>query len=70
MADDMGYSDVGCWDGEISTPNIDRLAEKGVLLLISTTPSAACPSRASLLTGLYLHKAGIGKMICLRKLCG
>lgn len=62
MADDMGYSDLGCYGGEIHTPNIDYLANNGIRYTQFYNTSRCCPTRASLLTGLYNHQAGIGKM--------
>ncbi|GAB3695267.1 arylsulfatase [Spirosoma flavus] len=62
MADDMGYSDLGCYGGEIRTPNIDYLANNGIRYTQFYNTSRCCPTRASLLTGLYNHQAGIGKM--------
>lgn len=62
MVDDMGYSDIGCYGGEIPTPNIDRLAERGVRYTQFYNTARSCPTRASLLTGLYPHQAGIGEM--------
>lgn len=62
MADDLGFSDIGCYGGEIPTPNIDRLASEGVLFTNFSNTSRCCPSRASLLTGMYSHRAGIGAM--------
>lgn len=62
MVDDMGYSDIGCFGGEIQTPNIDKLAEKGVRYTQFYNTARSCPTRASLLTGLYPHQAGIGEM--------
>lgn len=62
MADDMGYSDVGCYGGEIMTPNIDALASSGVRMTQFYNTSRSCPTRASLMTGLYQHQAGIGWM--------
>ncbi len=62
MADDMGYSDLGCYGGEISTPNIDRLAENGIRYTHFYNGARSCPTRASLLTGLYAHQAGMGWM--------
>jgi arylsulfatase A-like enzyme len=62
LADDMGYSDIGCYGGEIPTPNIDRLAMEGVRFTQFYNTSRCCPTRASLLTGLYPHQAGIGHM--------
>lgn len=63
FVDDMGYSDVGCFGGEIETPNIDKLAANGVRFTQCYNTSRCCPSRASLLTGLYAHQAGIGMMV-------
>ena len=60
MVDDMGYSDVGCYGGEIPTPNIDRLAKSGVRYTQFYSTARSCPTRASLMTGLYAHQAGIG----------
>ena len=62
MVDDMGYSDIGCYGGEIPTPNIDRLAERGVRYTQFYNSGRSCPTRASLLTGLYPQQAGIGAM--------
>src|SRR5215218_10476437 len=62
LADDMGFSDVGCYGSEIATPNIDRLAEKGVKFTQFYNTARCCPTRASLLTGLYPHQAGMGWM--------
>lgn len=62
MADDLGFSDVGCYGGEINTPNIDFLANNGVRFTNFYNTSRCCPSRASLLTGVYNHRAGIGEM--------
>jgi len=62
MVDDMGYSDIGCYGGEIETPNLDRLAERGVRFTNFYNCARCCPTRASLLTGLYPHQAGIGHM--------
>ncbi len=62
MADDMGYSDIGCYGGEINTPNLDKLAANGLRFTQFYNTSRCCPTRASLLTGLYPHQAGIGHM--------
>ncbi|HZZ42965.1 MAG TPA: arylsulfatase [Tepidisphaeraceae bacterium] len=62
LADDMGYSDVGCYGGEIETPNIDALAAGGVRMSEFYNCSRCCPTRASLLTGVYPHQAGVGHM--------
>ncbi len=58
----MGYSDLGCMGSEIKTPNIDALAKNGLLLTHFYNNAKCCPTRASLLTGLYSHEAGIGLM--------
>ncbi len=62
LSDDMGYSDIGCYGGEIDTPNLDRLATNGLRYTRFYNTSRCCPTRASLLTGLYAHQAGIGEM--------
>jgi len=63
MADDMGYSDLGCYGGEVSTPNIDQLAANGIKLKKFYNNSRCCPTRASLLTGQYPHTVGMGGMV-------
>ena len=63
MSDDMGWSDLGCFGSEISTPNIDALAKRGVRFTQFYNTARCCPTRASLLTGLYAHQAGIGHMM-------
>ncbi len=63
LADDMGFSDLGCTGAEIRTPVLDRLAGGGVLLSAMYNCARCCPTRAALLTGLYPHKAGIGHMV-------
>lgn len=60
LADDLGYSDLGCYGGEISTPHIDALAAGGVRWTQFYNSARCCPSRASLMTGLYPSQAGIG----------
>lgn len=62
MADDLGFSDPGCYGGEIMTPNLDWLASEGIRFSQFYNTARCCPSRASLLTGLYNHQAGIGHM--------
>ncbi|OIN59952.1 arylsulfatase [Arsenicibacter rosenii] len=62
MADDLGFSDLGCYGSEINTPNLDYLASNGLRYTQFYNTSRCCPTRASLLTGLYNHQAGIGKM--------
>jgi len=63
LADDMGYSDLGCYGGEIYTPNLDQLAAEGVRFTQFYNAARCCPTRASLITGLYPHQAGMGGMI-------
>lgn len=63
MADDMGFSDIGCYGSEIATPNLDRLAKGGIRFTQFCNNARCCPTRASLLTGLYAHQAGIGHMV-------
>lgn len=62
LADDLGYSDIGCYGGEIHTPNLDYLAANGLRFTKFYNTSRCCPTRASLLTGLYNQQAGIGMM--------
>ncbi len=62
LADDLGYSDLGSYGGEIRTPNLDRLAAGGLRFRQFYNTARCCPTRASLLTGLYPHQAGIGRM--------
>ncbi|MDR0395584.1 MAG: arylsulfatase [Tannerella sp.] len=62
LADDLGYSDLGCYGGEIQTPNLDALANNGLRFSRFYNAGRSCPTRASLLTGLYQHQAGIGRM--------
>ena len=63
MADDMGYSDVGCYGAEIETPNLDALADNGLRFTDFYNAGRCCPTRASLMTGLYAHQADIGHMM-------
>ncbi|MEO6270695.1 MAG: arylsulfatase [Lautropia sp.] len=60
LNDDMGYSDIGCYGGEIDTPNLDRLAVNGLRFSQFYNTARCSPSRASLLTGLHPHQTGIG----------
>ncbi|MDQ3812382.1 MAG: sulfatase-like hydrolase/transferase, partial [Armatimonadota bacterium] len=62
LADDMGYSDIGCYGGDIETPNLDKLANAGLRFTRFYNAARCCPTRASLMTGLYPHQAGIGDM--------
>ncbi len=61
VLDDMGFSDLGCYGGEIRTPNIDRLAANGVRFTRFYNASRCCPTRAALLTGLYPHQVGLSR---------
>lgn len=63
MADDMGFSDIGCYGGEIRTRILDSLAERGLRFRQFYNGARCCPTRASLLTGLYAHQAGVGHMM-------
>jgi len=63
VADDLGYSDLGCFGGEIETPNLDNLASNGVRFTQFYSTARCCPSRASILTGQYPHRVGIGHMV-------
>jgi len=62
VTDDLGYSDLGFYGSKIKTPNINSLAENGIAFSQFYNGTRCCPSRASLLTGLYAHQAGIGQM--------
>jgi arylsulfatase A-like enzyme len=62
LADDVGFSDIGCYGGEIKTPNLDALAANGLRFTQFYNGSRCCPSRASLLTGLYAQQTGVGLM--------
>jgi arylsulfatase len=70
MADDMGFSDIGCYGSEIKTPTLDRLAANGIRFTQFYNTSRCCPTRASLLSGMYPHQAGIGLMTGDNKLPG
>ncbi len=63
LVDDMGFSDLGCYGGEIPTPRIDALAAGGLRFSQFYNTGRCCPTRASLLTGLYSHQAGVGHMV-------
>ena len=62
LSDDMGYSDLGCYGSEIETTTLDRLAANGLRYTRFYNTSRCCPTRASLLTGLYAHQTGVGRM--------
>ena len=63
MADDLGYSDIGCFGGEIATPNLDALAEGGLRFTEFYNTARCCPTRAALMTGRYMHQSGVGHMV-------
>ncbi|SVD84123.1 uncharacterized protein METZ01_LOCUS436977, partial [marine metagenome] len=63
LADDMGYSDLGCYGSEINTPNIDSLASNGIRFSQMYNSARCCPSRAALLTGLNPQQTGVGHMV-------
>jgi arylsulfatase len=63
MADDMGFSDIGPYGSEIDTPTLDRLAAGGLRFSQFYNAARCCPTRASLMTGLYPHQAGVGGMM-------
>ncbi len=67
MVDDMGFSDIGCYGGEIPTPHLDALAAEGLRFTQFYNTSRCSPTRASLLTGLYPHQAGMGYLDGLRR---
>jgi len=63
LSDDVGFSDLGCYGGEVRTPHLDRLATNGLRFTQFYNTARCCPTRAALLTGLYPHQAGVGHMI-------
>ncbi|KAL4985723.1 alkaline-phosphatase-like protein [Aspergillus falconensis] len=63
LADDLGFSDIGCYGSEIQTPNIDRLASEGVRMLNHHAAAACSPTRAMLLSGTDAHLGGLGVLI-------
>jgi arylsulfatase A-like enzyme len=63
LADDMGWSDLGSYGGEIETPHLDSLAQSGLRFTQFYNAARCCPTRAALLTGLYPHQTGIGHMV-------
>ncbi|MBL8293322.1 MAG: sulfatase-like hydrolase/transferase, partial [Bryobacterales bacterium] len=63
MADDMGFSDIGCYGGEVRTPNLDSLARQGIRFTRFYNTARCCPTRSALLTGLYNHQTGVGHMV-------
>jgi len=62
LVDDMGWSDISCYGSEIPTPNLDKLAGRGVRFTQFYNTARCCPTRASILTGLYSHQTGVGHM--------
>jgi arylsulfatase len=60
LADDLGYSDLGCYGGEIPPPALDSLADGGLRFTACYNSARCCPTRAALMTGLHPHEAGIG----------
>src|SRR5215475_8142131 len=62
LADDLGWSDLGCYGGEIKTPNLDKLAQGGVRFTQFYNYARCCPARSSIMTGLYPHQVGMGNM--------
>ena len=63
LADDLGYSDLGCYGSEVATPNLDALAAGGLRFTQFYNGGRCCPTRAALLSGLYPHRAGVGHML-------
>ncbi|MFT5366611.1 MAG: arylsulfatase A-like enzyme [Candidatus Latescibacterota bacterium] len=63
LNDDMGFSDIGCYGGEVQTPNLDRLAANGLQFTQFYNTARCCPTRASILTGLHPHQASVGHMM-------
>ncbi len=63
LVDDMGFSDIGCYGSEIPTPNLNQLAAGGLRFTQFYNTARCCPTRATLLTGLYAHEAGVGHMV-------
>ena len=62
LADDLGFSAIGCFGGEIKTPNLDLLAQQGLRMTQMYNSARRCPSRTCLMTGLYPHQTGVGQM--------
>lgn len=63
LADDMGYSDIGSFGSDVQTPNLDEMAKDGLKMTNFYNASRCCPSRSSILTGLYPHQTGVGDMM-------
>jgi arylsulfatase A-like enzyme len=62
LVDDMGFSDIGCYGSEIPTTHLDALAQGGLRFTQFHNTGRCCPTRASLLTGLYSHQTGVGRL--------
>src|SRR5690554_768025 len=62
LADDLGFSDLGCYGGEIPTPHLDALAARGVRFTNFYNYARCSPTRAALLTGLHPHEVGMGEL--------
>ena len=62
LVDDLGWSDFGCYGSEVPTPNIDALAAGGVRFTQFYNTARCSPTRASLISGLYPHQAGLGHL--------
>ena len=62
LADDLGFSDIGAFGSEVSTPNIDALAARGIMFSNYHSASSCAPTRAMLMTGISSHRAGLGNM--------
>src|SRR4051812_29145081 len=62
VADDWGFSDVGAFGSEIATPNLDALAKQGVRFSNFHVTASCAPTRATLMTGVDHHRAGVGNM--------
>lgn len=60
LVDDLGFTDLGCYGSSIETPNLDRLAQEGTRFRQFYNASISAPTRASVITGQYHHRAGIG----------
>ncbi|TWT85005.1 Arylsulfatase [Planctomycetes bacterium CA13] len=63
MVDDMGWSNIGCYGGNVETPNLDELAANGVRFNQFYNGARCCPTRATLMTGLHPHQVGVGHMV-------
>src|SRR5512139_1510558 len=66
MSDDRGFSDIGCYGGDIDTPNLNALAADGLRFSQFYNTARCCPTRASLMSGLYPHQASVGHMVANR----